>query len=125
MPGSDRTRGRLEREVLACLATATEALTASQVLAGLSRPLAYTTVMTTLARLHEKRAVTRVQRGRAYAYALVGSADAAAASVTAYQMHKLLEAGNDRAGVLANFVAELSESDERMLNELLSRGEDR
>lgn len=125
MPGSARARGQLEREVLACLATAAEALTPSEVLAELERPLAYTTVMTTLARLFDKHAVTRSQRGRAYAYALAGDADAAASHVTAYQMHRLLAAGGDRAGVLASFVAELSPSDERVLNELLSRTEDR
>ena len=125
MPGSAGARGQLEREILACLAAATQALTPSEVLAELGRPLAYTTVMTTLVRLHEKHAVTRTQRGRAYAYALVGGAEGAASNVTAYQMHRLLEAGNDRAGVLARFVAELSPSDEKMLNELLSRPEDR
>jgi predicted transcriptional regulator len=125
MPGSARSRGQLEREILACLAAATDALTASEVLADLARPLAYTTVMTTLARLHDKHAVTRRQRGRAYAYSLVGGADAAASNVTAHQMHRLLEAGNDRAGVLGRFVAELSPSDERVLTELLSHSEDR
>lgn len=125
MPGSARARGQLEREILACLAAATEALTPSDVLAELGRPLAYTTVMTTLARLHEKHAITRSQRGRAYAYSLVGGADDAASNVTAYQMRRLLEAGSDRAGVLASFVAELSPSDERVLNDLLSRPEDR
>ena len=72
MPGSARARGQLEREVLACLAAATDALTPSEVMADLGRPLAYTTVMTTLARLHDKHAVTRSPRGRAYAYSLVG-----------------------------------------------------
>jgi predicted transcriptional regulator len=81
--------------------------------------------MTTLARLHDKHAVTRSHRGRAYAYSLVGGADEAASNVTAYQMHRLLEAGGDRAGVLARFVAELTPSDEQLLNQLLSRSEDR
>jgi predicted transcriptional regulator len=125
MPGSARARGQLEREILACLAAATGALTPSEVLAELGRPLAYTTVMTTLARLHDKHAVTRAQRGRAYAYTLVGGTDDAATNVTAHQMHRILEAGTDRAGVLARFVAELSPSDEQVLNELLSRPEDR
>jgi predicted transcriptional regulator len=124
MPGSAKARGQLEREILACLAAATGALTPSEVLAELGRPLAYTTVMTTLARLHDKHAVIRSQRGRAYAYALVGGTDDAANNVTAHQMHRILEAGSDRAGVLARFVAELSPSDERMLNELLARPED-
>jgi predicted transcriptional regulator len=125
MPGSARARGQLEREILACLAAVTDPMTPSEVLAELGRPLAYTTVMTTLVRLHDKHAVTRTQRGRAYAYSLVGGgADDAASNVTAHQMHRLLEAGSDRAGVLARFVAELSPTDEGVLNELLSRPED-
>ncbi len=125
MPGSPPARGQLEREVLACLAAAAEPLTPSEVLTELGRPLAYTTVMTTLGRLYDKHALVRIQRGRAYAYSLAGGADETAATVTAYRMRKLLESGGDRAGVLARFVAELSPSDERVLNDILSRIEDR
>jgi len=46
----------LEREVLACLAAAGRPLTAAEVLAELGGDLAYTTWMTTLARLHAKHA---------------------------------------------------------------------
>jgi hypothetical protein len=37
-------------------------------------------------------------------------------------MSRLLEAGEDRAGVLARFVADLSPEDERLLTELLTDG---
>ena len=114
-----RSRGELEREVLACLAAAGQAMTAAEVRAALGDRLAYTTVMTTLSRLHDKRALTREARGRAYAYELPGDTTTAAASVTAHRMHRLLDEGPDRAGVLARFIAELSPDDERLLTELL------
>ena len=125
---SGRPRGALEREVLACLAAAGRPLTAGEVLADLGGGLAYTTVMTTLTRLHGKGALTREPTGRAYAYSLAGSLDAIPASLTAGRMRRLLDSGEDRAGVLARFVADLSPDDERLLTELLdgrSRREDR
>ena len=125
---SGRPRGALEREVLACLAAAGRPLTAAEVLADLGGGLAYTTVMTTLTRLHGKGALTREPTGRAYAYSLASSLDAIPASLTAGRMRRLLDSGEDRAGVLARFVADLSPDDERLLTELLdgrSRREDR
>ena len=125
---SGRPRGALEREVLACLAAAGRPLTAAEVLADLGGGLAYTTVMTTLTRLHGKGALTREPTGRAYAYSLASSLDAIPASLTAGRMRRLLDAGEDRAGVLARFVADLGPDDERLLTELLdgrSRREDR
>ena len=115
-----RDRGGLEREVLACLAAAGRPLTAAEVLAELGGDLAYTTVMTTLARLHAKHALTREQDGRAYAYSLAGDEQAAQASVTAFRMRRLLDRDSDRAGVLARFVADLSPEDERLLTDLLA-----
>jgi predicted transcriptional regulator len=116
---SGRPRGALEREVLACLAAAGRPVTAGEVLADLGGGLAYTTVMTTLTRLHGKGALTREPTGRAYAYSLAGSLDAIPASLTAGRMRRLLDAGEDRAGVLTRFVADLSPDDERLLTELL------
>ena len=92
----------------------------SEVLAELKSGLAYTTVMTTLARLHRKGALTRERRGRAYAYALAGSMDTVAAGLTARRMLRLLDAGEaDRSSVLASFVADLDPADERLLLSLL------
>ena len=117
-----RSRGGLEREVLACLAAAGRPLTAGDVQAELGSGLAYTTVMTTLTRLHAKGALTRELNGRAYAYALPGDQAEVGASVTAHRMRRLLDAGDDRASVLARFVATLSADDERLLAELLADG---
>jgi predicted transcriptional regulator len=125
MPAAgSRRKGALEREVLASLAAAGRPLTAGQVLADLGGGLAYTTVMTTLARLHAKGALTREQSGRAYTYALPGGPAAARASITAHQMRRLLEAGGDRADILARFVADLSAEDERLLADLLTGDHD-
>lgn len=117
---SGRPRGALEAEVLASLAAADAPRTAAEVLDDLAGELAYTTVMTTLSRLHSKGAVTREPRGRAFAYGLPGGPAAAAAAVTATRMRRLLESGDDRAGVLSRFVDGLSPADVEVLTRLLA-----
>jgi len=121
-----RRRGALEQEVLGCLAAAGRHLTVAEVQADLGGELAYTTVLTALSRLHAKGALTREPAGRGYAYALPADPASVGASVTARRMSRLLDAGEDRAGVLARFVADLSPEDERLLADLLATGrEDR
>ena len=117
--GERRRRGALEQQVLACLATAGAPMSAADVQAALGGDLAYTTVMTTLARLHAKHALGRVMDGRAYRYSLADDANGAVADVTAHQMLRLLE-GADRARVLRRFVADLDPTDEELLAQLLS-----
>jgi predicted transcriptional regulator len=119
-----RPRGALEREVLACLAAATQPLTAGEVLAELGGGLAYTTVMTTLTRLQAKRVLTRQLSGRAYVYAVAGDPDQVEASLAAHRMRRVLDEGGDRAGVLARFVADLSREDEQLLAGLLAADPD-
>jgi predicted transcriptional regulator len=116
--GGRRERGDLENEVLAALAAAGRPLTPGEVLAALDRGLAYTTVMTTLSRLHAKDAVTRSRVGRAYAYAPADTATAAAR-----RMRRLLDAGVDRAVVLARFLDELEPDDVPVLQRLLAEAE--
>jgi predicted transcriptional regulator len=76
--------------------------------------------MTTLSRLHAKGALTRELSGRAYRYWLPADPATMGASVTARRMSRLLDSGEDRADVLARFVADLSPEDERLLAELLA-----
>jgi predicted transcriptional regulator len=121
MPGRRHRSGGLESEILACLAAADEPLTPAEVQAELGDELAYTTIMTTLSRLHAKQALTRTLQGRAYAYELVGGASGARASVTAHQMQKLLAAGGDRATVLSRFVAGLDDDSEQLLRDMLAQ----
>jgi predicted transcriptional regulator len=120
MAESGRRRGALEQEVLACLAAAGRSLTVNEVLTDLGNGLAYTTVMTALSRLHAKGALTREMSGRAFAYSLPPDPASIGASITARRMSRLLGSGQDRADVLARFVADLSPEDERVLSDLLA-----
>src|SRR3954447_2550307 len=113
-----RERGDLENEVLAALAAAGRPLTPGEGLAALERDLAYTTVMTTLSRLHTKDAVTRERSGRAYAYAPADTATAAAR-----RMRRLLDGDADRAVVLARFLDELDPGDVPVLQRLLAEAD--
>jgi predicted transcriptional regulator len=113
---SRRERGELGNEVLAALGAADAPLTPAQVLTELGGDLAYTTVMTTLARLHEKGVVARERVGRAYAYSLVDTA-----SVTARRMRQVLDSGEDREVVLARFLDELGPEERPVLARLLRK----
>ena len=119
MDAGRRQRGGLEHEVLAVLAADGGAMTPGQVRDALGAGLAYTTVMTVLARLSEKGLVTRKRVGRAYAYTAIRDE----AELTARQMQKLLDAGDDRAAVLSRFVGTLTDEDERLLVDLLHHAE--
>ena len=114
-----RDRGALETEVLAVLLRTAHAMTAREVQAELGGQPAYTTVMTTLARLNDKGALTRQPSGRAFAYRLTGDAQAMDGAVTARRMRKALDAGTDRGVALSRFVSELDPDDERLLADLL------
>ena len=119
MDSSRRPRGTLEQEIVAALATARGPMTPAQVRDQLGGDLAYTTVMTVLARLSEKGLVTRKRVGRAYAYTAIRDE----AELTARQMQKLLDARDDRAAVLSRFVGTLTDEDERLLVDLLRHAE--
>lgn len=120
MSSSARPRGGLEREVLAALAAAGQPMTAAQVLAELGGDLAYTTVMTTLTRLQAKGVLARHMSGRAYVYAVVGDSRNVEESMAAHRMRRVLDSRQDRAGVLARFVADLTPEDEQVLADLLT-----
>nr|WP_237702846.1 MULTISPECIES: BlaI/MecI/CopY family transcriptional regulator [Protofrankia] len=115
-----REPGALEREILAAIAAAGRPLTPAETLAELGVPLAYTTVMTTLARLHDKGALTRAPAGRSFAYAPAADPDTLDAALIARQMIRVLGAGAQRAETLARFVADLSPEDEQLLVDILA-----
>lgn len=117
--GSDRRResGSLEQEVLAALWVADEPLTPAQVRTVVSGDLAYTTVMTTLSRLHAKGVVERARAGRAYAYSPAERAEDHAARA----MADVLARGTDTTAVLTRFVDRLRPDEEAVLRELLVR----
>ena len=112
-----RPAGALEAEVLAALWAADQPLTPAEVRDQLDEGLAYTTVMTILARLHEKGVVTRQRTGRAFAY----TPAIEQAELAAERMHALLDGGRDRDQVLARFVGSLSARDKRALTTALVR----
>lgn len=94
-------------------------LLTGEVQKALGAGLAYTTVMTTLSRLHDKGLVERERVGRAYAYHPV----AEEAGHLATRMRALLESGHDRGAVFSRFVDDLSPADTELLTELLRRAE--
>jgi len=120
MDTSRRHRGGLEQEIIATLAASTTPLTPGQVRDALGHDLAYTTVMTVLARLADKGLAVRQRAGRAFAYTAVIDED----EITARQMQRLLDARGDRAAVLSRFVGTLTADDEQVLTELLNRSDE-
>jgi predicted transcriptional regulator len=119
--GPKHSAGSLEAEVMAALWASDSQLTPGEVQSMLGRELAYTTVMTTLARLHAKGMTERVKLGRAYGYSPVQRWDEHAAQA----MTKVLSGGGDKAAVLTHFVESLAPQDEALLRSLLDRGEER
>lgn len=110
-----RSRGGLERAILEVLTAGGQPMTPAQVRDALDPGLAYTTVMTVLARLYDKAMVTRGAAGRGYAYAAVRDPS----EMTARRMQHLLDGDPDRSQVLSRFVNTLGPSDERILRALL------
>lgn len=113
-----RPAGMLEDEVLAALWRGGRPMSPGEVQTALNGSLAYTTVMTTLARLHRKGLATRARAGRGYVY----SPSVDEAGHTASAMHELLSRRSDHEAVLARFVSELTPEDERLLQRLLDDG---
>ncbi|MCF2533680.1 BlaI/MecI/CopY family transcriptional regulator [Yinghuangia soli] len=110
-----RGPGELESAVLALLWTSGEARTATWAQEQLGGDLAYSTVVTIMSRLYDKGLLTRSRYGRSYAYRPVADE----AGVAALRMRQVLDRESDRAAVLASFVSDLSDEDERTLRDLL------
>lgn len=121
--GPRRAAGALESAVLGVLWSASEPLSPGEVREKLARgeladggsTLSYSTVVTILTRLHEKRALSRQRDGRAYRYAPLADE----AGLAARRLSQLLDRAADREAVLSRFVADLSERDEQVLRDLL------
>ena len=116
-----RPTGGLEQEVLLQLWALGRPATPAEVLDALDDDLAYTTVMTILTRLWQKRLVVRKRRGRAFAYEPVVSE----AELTARRMHESLSASSDPKAALVTFVGTLSSSQARALRALLNEAQRR
>lgn len=98
------TLGALEREVMDIMWAGGD-LVVRDVQVLLNRPIAYTTVMTTLDRLYKKGFVTRVRKGRAFRYTAARSRDEAQAAMAAGFLSGVL-AGDSHAvvPVISNLV---------------------
>ncbi len=114
--GGRRAFGELEGDVLAVLWSEDHPLTPGEIHDALGPDLAYTTVATVLARLHEKGLVDRAKDGRSHRYwATAGEADVASAS-----FRSVLTRSHDRRALLQGFVQSLSTDDEAVLQSLLA-----
>jgi len=119
MPQHRRLRwfGELEAVVMERLWTAGRPMLVREVVDGLQRPLAYTTVMTVMDNLHRKGWLTRRREGRAWRYEPALSRE----SYTAQLMNDVLATSTDRAGALTRFVEEIEPDDAAALADALAR----
>jgi len=114
-----RGRGVLEDECFDVVRAAGRPVTVTEVAAALRGPAAYTTVSTTLTRLHDIGALTREHRGRAFAYSPAPFTGGLLWSHNARSVRRLLGRAGDRANVLAAFVAGLDPTDKVVVRQLL------
>ena len=113
--------GELETEVLEVLWQAGRPCNPGEVRAALNRPLAYTTVLTTLRRLWKKGVVEREADRRGYKY----TAGVSEAELMATRMRAVMASSSDSTAVLSRFIGTLSSREaalaRKMLDELRRR----
>ena len=102
--------GTLERPVMEIVWGAQE-VTVRDVQSKLQRPVAYTTVMTTLDRLFKKGFVARTRSGRAFVYRATGSRAQAEAAVASGVLTSLLS-GGAAMPILSNLVDAVGSQDD-------------
>jgi predicted transcriptional regulator len=115
MPPEDL--GPLERAVLEQVWRAAGEVTVRDVTGALPRRLAYTTVMTTLDRLHRKGLLSRRKDGRAFRYAPRSTPEQFAAGILRRCLDRLMGRGPVRP-LLASLVDAVGEHDAALLPEL-------
>lgn len=99
------------------------AFSVSEVLALLEqrREIAYTTVMTTLARLHDKGVLTRERDGKRYVYSPKLSRDAFLAATAREVLNGLGPIGEQAIALLSERVSQASDSDLDALEVLIRK----
>ena len=103
--------GSLERQVMEVVWDGTS-FTVRDVHARLSRPVAYTTVMTTLDRLFKKGFVSRTREGRAFVYTAARTRAEVGAAMASGVLGGLLSQGSVAAiPILSNLVDAVSAQD--------------
>lgn len=121
------TLGSLERQVMEVIWEAPD-LTVRDVHARLARPVAYTTVMTTLDRLYKKGFVSRTRSGRAFVYTAACTRAQVEGAVASSMLGGLLSNGSTTAlPILSNLVDAVGAHDdgEELLNALESMVQER
>ena len=114
------TLGSLERAVMTVVWQRPQ-VTVREVHALLARPVAYTTVMTTLDRLYKKGLVQRTRTGRAFVYSAAHSREELEAAVAGGLLRGLVTTGSGAAlPILSNLVDAVGRADGGvdLLNEL-------
>ncbi len=113
LPPEDRLRaalGKLEREVMELVWQGGDT-TVREVQRALPRPVAYTTVMTTLDRLFKKGFVARSQSGRAFVYRALRSRQQTEAAVASGIVSGLFS-GSSAMPILSNLVDAVGSQDD-------------
>jgi predicted transcriptional regulator len=81
------------------------------------RPIAYTTVMSTMDNLHRKGWLDRVKDGKAYRYTATASRE----EYSARLMREALDDGGDTEVVLSHFVAQMGGAESEVLRTVVRR----
>jgi predicted transcriptional regulator len=81
------------------------------------RPIAYTTVMSTMDNLHRKGWLARAKEGKAYRYTATASRE----EYSARLMQEALAGGGDAEAVLSHFVARIDGAESEALRAVVSR----
>ena len=115
-----RGLGELEADIMSVLWAEAGWITPGEMKARLDRPLAYTTIMTVMSRLHRKGLLRRQRDGRAYAYTPAMTRE----EWVADQMTSTVNQSQDRPGVLARFVEGLDPDHVRQLRRMIKSQED-
>lgn len=109
--------GRLEFELMQIL-WSRGASNVREVIQELDRPLAYTTVMTTLDRLFKKGLLTRSEEGRAFRYVPRFSREELQRQAAVHAFRQLLDASPASSLPLSFLVEILGERDVQLLDDL-------
>ncbi|HEY7500703.1 MAG TPA: BlaI/MecI/CopY family transcriptional regulator [Vicinamibacterales bacterium] len=110
--------GHLERAIMDTMWEGGD-LAVRDVRARLSRPFAYTTVMTTLDRLYKKGLVLRRREGRAFVYTAAIQRHELEASMTTGLLDGMLSHGAQATRpFLSNLVDAVGDCDDKLLDEL-------
>ncbi|WP_300642008.1 BlaI/MecI/CopY family transcriptional regulator [Nocardioides sp.] len=119
-----RQLGQLETAVMDRLWTWGRPVSVREVLEDLvrERPLAYTTVMTVMDKLHSKELVSRKKDGKAYLYAAISTRE----EHTAMLLDEVLAASEDRSAALLHLLDRMDRAEvDELRAALLDGGPDR